>query len=192
MRVARCGEVMAAVVVACALATPARAQNPGPAPRVPAAEIGMEPAALVRTSRGSSSSTALAVPGAGGIGQFTGVYASLFVTREFALEPSLAYLHVSSEISSAWIGVGTLRAAVYAPGAHVSSAFAFLETGFSGGSDGYGSTNDLGAGAGYRWLVAERHVALRLEGFYRRWNGSPVETEVGVALRAGFVLPRAR
>ncbi len=177
-----------AVLLASTLATSVHAQTRAET-RLPAAEIGMSPAGITRTSTGSYTTTVVGIPG-GGVAYLPVVYATFFVLPELALEPAVMYLHESTGNSSDWFGAMLLRAAAYGPGAQANSAYAFLETGFIG--NGESNHGDLGAGAGYRWLVADQHAALRLEGFYRRWTTTPVQSELGLAVRVGLVIPRSR
>ncbi len=181
------GLVVAAAVV-CTGASGARAQRVAG----PAVEIGTQALGLVHISEeGGSSETDFAFPG-GGLITLPTLYAAIFVTPQLALEPAVTYLHRSSGGVSSWTGAALLRLGGYFSGAQQDSPYLFGEVGVvGGGSDSHSSSNAaFGLGGGYRWLVADRRVALRLEGRVRRIETAFHETEVGGVFGVGIVLGR--
>lgn len=149
-------------------------------------EIGTQAVGLVHVSRQDlSSSTNFTLPG-GGLLTLPTVYATIFVSPVVALEPEVAYEHQSSGGSSSWVGAALLRVGGYFSGARQDSPFLNGELGVLG-TDG-DSHVGFGVGGGYRWLVANRRLAIRLEGRVRRWQEHPRLTEVGAVLGVGVVL----
>jgi len=194
----RCRSLVLAVAAVGVLAGGARAQRRGAAPAYPVAEIGTQAIGIVRLSQGGYSSTHLAIPG-GEVETLPTLYAAFFLSPRLALEPALTYQHHSAGGSSSWVGAGLLRLGGYFSGARQDSPFLYGELGVLS-SDDSGQSDivrreshaGFGLGGGYRWLVSDGRLALRLEGRARRWTTDPDLTELGLALAGGVVLGRAR
>ncbi len=185
MRIARWCELVLAAGSIVVWTGGAWAQGPS----VPV-EIGTQPFGIVRVSQFSSSHTFLAIPG-GELESSPTLYAAIFASPRLAVEPAAFYLHRSG---GGWSGAGLLRLGGYFSGEAQDSPFLFGEVGVLGSGNGDVSDSEagFGAGGGYRWLVADRRVALRLEGRIRRWQTDPHTTEVGLVLAVGIVAGRGR
>ncbi len=187
MRVSQWGDLFIAAALVCALGDGARAQQALPV------EIGTQAAGIIWASQGGHTTTLVAIPGGGVLLQPT-LYAALFVSPVIALEPAVSYEHISSEGSSSWAAAGLIRLGGYFSGARQNSPFLFGELGVRGtGTDSHSESHaGFGLGGGYRWLVADRRLALRLEGRVRRWAVDPDVTEIGIGLLGGIVVGRGR
>ncbi len=183
----RVDRLLLAVGMMAGLAAATRVQAQG----TPGVEIGTQMAGLVRVSReGFSSHTTFALPG-GGVEFLPTLYAAIFPSPRFGIEPAVAYENQSENGNTEWFGAALLRFSGYFSGVEQPSPFLFAEAGVLGNS-GSDSHAGFGAGGGYRWPVANRRVALRLEGRVRRWRTNPDQTEVGAVLAVGIVLGHAR
>ncbi len=191
MRISRWWELVLAVTVVCAGARGAWAQR---AAASPAVEIGTQAFGLVHISEGGSPSQTYVILPGGGIATLPTLYAAIFLTPQLALEPAVSYRHASSGGSSSWSGAALLRLGGYFSGARQDSPYLFGELGVVGsGGSGFSNNNaTFGLGGGYRWVVADQRVALRLEGRVRRLQTDPDETELGLAFGVGLVLGRGR
>lgn len=169
-------------LVVCALPGGARAQSSLPV------EIGTQAIGIVRVSQSDFSTTHLAIPG-GEVVHLPTLYAAFFVTPALAIEPAVTYQH-HSDGGSSWMGAALLRLGGYFARAQQDSPFLYGEVGVLGtGVESHSESHGgVGVGGGYRWLVADRRLALRLEARVRRWMTDPDETEIGLALAAGIVL----
>ncbi len=187
MRASRWGDLFLAAALVCALRGGARAQQPLPV------EIGTQAMGITWASQSGHTTTLVGIPGGGVLLQPT-VYTALFLSPVIALEPAVTYQHISSEGSSSWAAAGLLRLGGYFAGARQNSPYLFGELGVRGtGSDSHSESHaGFGLGGGYRWLVADRRLALRLEGRVRRWAVDPDVTEIGIGLLGGIVVGRGR
>ncbi len=189
----RFGETVLAVAAVCVLGSGAAAQRRGVSAGYPAAEIGTQAVGVTWLSQSGNTSTFFGLPGPEVLAQ-PSIYAALFLSPVIALEPTVTYQHISSEGSSSWAGAALLRLGGYFSGAGQNSPFLFGDLGVRGsGSDSHSDSHaGFGLGGGYRWLVADGRLALRLEGRVRRWAVDPDVTEIGVVLAGGIVVGRGR
>ena len=183
MRVSRWGELVLGVIMVCALHGGVRAQHALPV------EIGTQAIGIARISQSDFSVTSVAIPG-GEVLYLPTLYAAIFFTPALAIEPAVTYLHHSADGGSNWTGAGLLRLGGYFAGAQRNSPFLYGEVGVLGsGVDSHSDSHGgFGLGGGYRWLVVDRRLAVRLEARVRRWAMDPDETEIGLALAGGIVL----
>ncbi len=151
---------LALAATLAAAMTAAAQEKPGP-------EVGITTSLSV-LSGGGESLTVFSLPG-GGFWPQAVVYGTFFPSSSFAVEPQLGYSLISSGGDTESFGIGALQLEWFPGDDAAASPYLFghaaLQFTLGGGTN---ATPAFGGGIGYRKAVAE-HVAIRVEGRYRRW-----------------------
>src|SRR5438876_7513099 len=143
---------------------------------------------ILSVSGGGGSVTHVGIPG-DGIQASPTVYATIFASPSFMVEPQVAFSLLSSggqTLTSVGLALqfGYLVTPSYPGSVYVAANGAFQSVSLSGGG-GSVSGPGLGGALGYRFKV-RNNLAIRLDGRYRRWFSDFKDlNEIGFGLGLG-------